>query len=109
MELRYHLDESVAVAVAEGLRSRGIDVTTSSQVGLIGATDESQLSFANIESRIIVSHDDDFLRLHHRGLRHSGIAYCRQGHRSVGQIILNLTWLARTNTINDMAGIVHFL
>ena len=46
MEIKYHLDESVANAVANGLKHRGIDVTTSKAAGLIGASDLEQLGFA---------------------------------------------------------------
>jgi hypothetical protein len=36
----FHLDENCHRAIAEGLRRRGIDVTTTPEVGLISATDE---------------------------------------------------------------------
>ncbi|MEG4518668.1 hypothetical protein [Microcoleus sp. AT9b-C3] len=39
--------------------------------------------------------DDDFLALHQRGLKHSGIVYCHQNSRSLGEIVrggLILIW-----------------
>ena len=33
--IRFHLDENVSNAIADGLRQRGIDVTTTSEAGLI--------------------------------------------------------------------------
>ena len=33
--IRFHLDENVPLAVAEGLRRRGVGVTTTSQAGLL--------------------------------------------------------------------------
>jgi len=51
--IRFHLDENVPSAVAEGLRRRGIDVTTTPDAGLMGATDEVQASFALAEGRVI--------------------------------------------------------
>ena len=36
MEIKYHLDESVAHAIANGLEHRGIDVSISLAAGLIG-------------------------------------------------------------------------
>ena len=36
-KIRFHLDENVSNAIAEGLRRRGIDVTTTSETGLIAA------------------------------------------------------------------------
>ncbi|MBV8677985.1 MAG: DUF5615 family PIN-like protein [Planctomycetaceae bacterium] len=44
--IRFHLDENCPTAIAEGLRRRGIDVTTTPEAGLIGATDEEQTAHA---------------------------------------------------------------
>jgi hypothetical protein len=46
MAIRFHLDEHVASAIAEGLRRRGIDVTTTADAGLLDAPDEDHLAFA---------------------------------------------------------------
>ncbi|CCI35971.1 MAG: DUF5615 family PIN-like protein [Microcystis sp.] len=43
------LDERVSQAIAKGLRVRGIDVTMSSEEGLIGASDEEQLAYALLQ------------------------------------------------------------
>jgi hypothetical protein len=50
--IRYDLDEHVDPAVAEGLRRRGIDATTTVGAGLTGATDEEQLGFATADRRV---------------------------------------------------------
>jgi predicted nuclease of predicted toxin-antitoxin system len=47
--IRFHLDEHCPTALAEGLRRRGIDVTTTPEAGLMQATDEEQLAFARRE------------------------------------------------------------
>jgi predicted nuclease of predicted toxin-antitoxin system len=52
------LDESVSNASAKGLRMRGIDVKMSSEEGLIGASDEEQLAYALLQSRVIFTFDD---------------------------------------------------
>ena len=82
--LRLHLDENVDHAVAQGLRLRGMDVTTTTDANLIGATDDQQLSFALRENRVIFTQDQDFLRHHQAGSEHAGIVYSRQGDRSDG-------------------------
>jgi hypothetical protein len=41
VRIRFHLDENVDSAVADGLRRRGVDVTMPNDVGLIGASDEA--------------------------------------------------------------------
>ena len=109
MQVRFHLDESVRNAVAAGLRSRGIDVTTPAEVGLLGASDEKHLVFARDQRRVVVTHDDDFLRLDHDGFHHAGVAYCHQQARAVGQVVLKLAWLWRSRTAEDMHGKVEFL
>lgn len=45
-EIRFHMDEQVDRAIAEALRRRGIDLTTTPEAGLLGAVDEEQLAFA---------------------------------------------------------------
>ena len=57
MEIRFHLDENVNGAIANGLRLRGIEVTTSNDVGLIGSSDESQLAFSRDNDRVLVTHE----------------------------------------------------
>jgi predicted nuclease of predicted toxin-antitoxin system len=74
--LRFHLDEHVSPAVAEGLRRRGIDVTLTHEVGLSGADDAEHIAFALQENRVIVTHDRDFPRWHSAGVKHAGIVYC---------------------------------
>lgn len=92
--IRFHLDEHVANAVAAGLRRLGIDVTTTHEAGLRGATDPEQLAYLNAEYRVIFTEDDDFLVLAHLGLTHPGIVYCKQNTRSIGEIVhgLELVW-----------------
>jgi hypothetical protein len=69
------------------LRLRGIDVSTSHEAGLIGAGDDEHLDFALTESRVIVTHDRHFPRLHASGQKHAGIAYCYQQKYSVGELV----------------------
>jgi hypothetical protein len=83
--IRFHLDEHVAHAVADGLRRLGIDVTTSTDANLLGASDAEQIAYGLAEGRIIFSQDDDLLALAAAGVRHAGLAYCHQTARSVGQ------------------------
>jgi hypothetical protein len=81
-------------AIAAGLRRRGIDVTTSPEVRLLGARDPIQLAYAHAEGRVLFTHDEDHLKLNAQGVEHSGIAYCHRLRRSIGEIIdgLALIW-----------------
>ena len=107
--IRFHLDEHVHPAIAAGLRHRGIDVTTTVDAGLSGAADENQLAFARTEDRVIVTHDDDFLALHARGVSHAGIAYCHQQSHSTGDLLRTLLLLYECLTAEEMQGRVEFL
>src|SRR5262249_32770819 len=89
--IRFHLDENCPQAIADGLRRRGIDVTTTPEVGLMSATDDEQTAYALAEGRGIFTQDKDFLRISAAGTPNAGIAYCRQGKRSIGAIIQGIT------------------
>ena len=107
--IRFHLDEHIAHALAAGLRQRGVDVTTTSEVGLGGSSDEEQLGFAASQARLIVTHDPDFLDFHKKGWSHFGIAYCDQGRRSLGDIIRTLVRLWEQFSAEDVRERVFFL
>ena len=107
--IRFHLDENVSNAVSEGLRRRGINVTTTPEVELMGATDEAQIAFALAQQRIIFTQDDDFLRLHQAKVAHPGIVYCHQGSRSIGEIIKALALIWEWVEPEDMVGQVEFI
>jgi predicted nuclease of predicted toxin-antitoxin system len=61
--LQFHLDESVDHAIARGLSQRGVDVTTSTDEALVGATDDTQFEHVIRAGRVLVTHDHDFLKL----------------------------------------------
>lgn len=66
---------------------RGVDVTTTAEVGLQDAPDDEQLEYLMQTGRVILTHDDDFLRIHSAGQSHPGIVYSKHGTRSIGDII----------------------
>jgi predicted nuclease of predicted toxin-antitoxin system len=107
--IRYHLDESVRNAIAVGLRSHGADVTTAAEVGLLGAADEDHIAYALSERRVIVTHDDDFLALAHRGVEHAGICYCHQQKCSIGEVLRTLLLVRECCSHDDMRGHIEFL
>ena len=107
--IKFHLDENVSNAVAEGLRRRGIDVTTTPEMSLMGVSDEAQVVFALAQQRTIFTQDDDFLRLHQTQIAHAGIIYCHQGSRSTGEIIRALALIWEWVESEDMVGQVEFI
>ncbi|MEM8640243.1 MAG: DUF5615 family PIN-like protein [Cyanobacteria bacterium P01_G01_bin.54] len=100
------MDENVNPAIAAGLRRAGIDVKTTQDAEYLGVDDRNQLMLARQEIRVIVTHDDDFLILASQGLEHAGIAYCRKGARSLGEIIHILVWVHPTFAHRDCVSLI---
>ena len=109
MPIRFHLDEHISAQVAAGLRRRNIDVTMTADAGLIGATDVAHIEFAASSGRVLVTQDDDFLRLHAKGVAHAGIVYCQQHSMSAGEILRRLILIHDLLSPEEMDGKVEFL
>ncbi|MCP4415011.1 MAG: hypothetical protein GY805_00210 [Chloroflexi bacterium] len=63
-DIRYQADEHISSAVIIGLQRRGIDMWSTPQAGLLGASDKAQLALATQHQRVVVTQDSDFLTLH---------------------------------------------
>lgn len=78
-QLRFYTDEHIDRVIVTQLRQRGFDVERCQDVGLRGATDELQLQYASEHNRVILTCDDDFLKLHDLWIdenrHHAGIAF----------------------------------
>ena len=108
MPIRFHLDEHVDPSIANGLRRRGIDVTTTVEAGLLGADDREQLSYALQEQRVIFSQDSDFADLAWSGIEHAGIVFCSAGRRTVGEIIQFLELVHEVYSSEEMMGRIEY-
>lgn len=106
--VRYYLDEHVAEAIATGLRNRGIDVLTLSEAGMLGASDREHFSYAHEEGLVLVTYDDDFLRLADQTEGHAGVVFAPQG-RSIGELVRGLTLIAEELEAEEVEGHVEFL
>jgi len=107
--IRFHLDEHVPHAVADGLRLLGIDVTTTAEASLLGAEDGDQIAYGLAQSRVIFTEDDDFLVLAAAGTLHAGLGYCHQNTRSIGQIIRALELIWEVYEPDEMNNRVEFI
>lgn len=74
----------------------------------VGVTDEEHLAFALAERRVVVTQDDDFLRLASPGKDHAGIIYAPQ-YTSIGDIIQGLVLIHQVLDAEDMIGNVEYL
>ena len=106
--VRYYVDEHVADAIVQGLRHRGVDVMTVTEVGMRGRDDPSQLEFALDLGRVIFTQDRDFLRLAAGGTSHAGVVYAPQG-TSVATIISGLLLIYNVLTAEEMSDCVEYI
>ena len=106
--IRWYTDEHISLAVAQGLRRRGVDVETTQEAGLLHASDEFQLAYATSRGRAVLTQDDDFLVLAAASSAHAGIVYAPQG-TSIGQLVRGLMLITEIYTAEDLMGRVEFL
>ena len=109
VEIRYYLDEHMDVAVAIGLRRRGVDVVTTVDAELMCASDPEQLQFAIAQQRVFVTRDRRILATAGHGVSHAGIVIARSERGAIGPTVLALTHLHRTVTCEEMMGRVEYL
>ena len=107
--IRFHLDEHVSHTIAHALRRRGVEVSTTTEAGLLGAEDEDQLAHTLLERRVLVTHDPDLIELAHRDQAHAGIAYCDQERRSLRSIVRSLLLIWEVLSPDEMEGHVEYL
>lgn len=107
--LRFHLDEHVPNAVANGLRRRGIDVTTTTDADLLNAADEEHLDYALAEQRVIFTNNRDFLRLAAAGMQHAGIVYAPPEKSRIGDVIRLLALLSELASPAEMANHIEYV
>ncbi len=107
-KLKFYTDENVPTAVVKGLQRREIDVLTAKMAIMLGASDEKHLLLATTQGRVIFTQDDDFLRLHARGMKHNGIVYAHQ-QTPIGNIISGLVLIYQALNRNDMKNHIEFL
>jgi predicted nuclease of predicted toxin-antitoxin system len=107
--IRFHLDENCPRAVASGLPRRGIEVTTTPDAGLLAASDEEQDAYALSQGRVLFTQDEHFLALHASKAWHPGLAYCKKGTRSIGEIIRGLVLIWEIYDPEEMENKVEYL
>ena len=107
MAIKFYTDEQVHPGVAKGLEQEGIDVLTSQQAGMLGVADKNHLEFATVQGRALITHDQDFLRLHAR-MSHRGIIYTHQ-RTPIGKVIKGLVEITKTMTEEEMANHIEYL
>lgn len=107
-EIRFYTDEHVPPTVVNGLRHRGVDVLTAQEAGMLSASDKEHLALSVSQGRVIFTQDDDFLRLHSKGMKHSGIVYAHQ-QTPISDIVRGLMLVYQVLDAVEMQNQVEFL
>jgi len=107
-----YLDEHVQVSLAEGLRTRGVDVMTTQEAGNYSLDDIGQFNFAAKEGRVLLSFNKGhFAKIHYewmeKGRPHAGIILSDQ--LTVGIIIRRLMRLYFSLSREDMQNRLEYL
>ena len=105
--VRFFTDEDIYAAIAPALRKAGLDAVSTPEVGRLGESDESQLTYAASEGRVLVTFNvAHFAALHAawmtEGHHHAGIAVSTQ--RPIGDLlrrIVNLTGASDAESMQD--------
>ena len=100
-DLKLFTDEHIHKPVVDQLDNRGIDIVRVEDIDWKGEADQSLLEYAVSEQRMLITGDDDFLRLHAEwksaGKQHHGIVYILPSVRHLPRdraisIIFNELW-----------------
>jgi predicted nuclease of predicted toxin-antitoxin system len=106
--IRFHLDEHVDPAIATALRRAGINATTTIEAGLRTKTDQAHLEYALTQQRVIVTRDQDFLRMVSGLSRHPGIVFY-SGNQSMREIIEGLILIHEVMTPEEITDSVEYI
>jgi predicted nuclease of predicted toxin-antitoxin system len=108
-----YTDENVPLAVVEELRRRGVDVLRCQEAGMMGKGDAEHLRLAASQKRVILTFDQDFLRLNKEfnttGESHAGIIFVTSVHLSVGSIVKPVFEIWQDIEAELMKNIVRFI
>ena len=111
--IRFYADENVDERIVRGLRLRGVDVMTVYEARMIGRSDEDQLTKATSDGRVLITTDQDFLRLDRQwsleGKAHAGIIFYSQYHTSVGTCIWRVKLITDLLTPEEMMNHLEFI
>jgi len=111
--LRIYTNENVHVAIADGLKLRGVDAWPARDCGNLGLSDEDQLEYAITQRAAVFTHDVDFLRLAtdwvEQQREHRGIIFSPEHSHGIGEAVRQLAELALFLEAEDMANRVEFL
>jgi predicted nuclease of predicted toxin-antitoxin system len=100
--IRFQLDEHLGNNIGEGLRRAGIEAMTAAGAGYRGLSDDHILARCRVNGAILVTFDDDYLRLHRDVTPNAGIVFCGRRTRTTSRIITALIRVHAERRPDDM-------
>lgn len=101
----YYFDENVARQIADGLRSRGIDVITAEEDGHRRTPDPIVMDRAFQLGRVLFSHDLDMVSIANQRIQDGelfiGLVYARQP-ASIGRCVTDLELVVHVMSEDEM-------
>jgi len=94
-EVTFYADENISKAIISGVRRRGVSIISTPEAKNLGISDEEHFKYAISNQYVLLTRDDDFLKLASLSEYHSGIAYARMGI-TVGQIVSTVLLISET-------------
>jgi hypothetical protein len=112
MMLPGYADENVNPRIVVGLRRHGMDMASVRERGEYGTDDETLLTNATAEGRLMLTTDIDFLRIHSQWMNarrsHAGIVFWAQS-LAIGRVIRRVLPFASQTAPADAVNIVKFI
>jgi hypothetical protein len=113
LSLKLYMDVHVPRATTLALRLRNVDALTAQEDGSATLDDGRLLLRATELNRVLVTQDNDLLREGTRMLRNSlefaGIIYAHQLRITIGQMVEDLDFIARTTSEDEWCNRIEFL
>jgi hypothetical protein len=109
----FYFDHQVKLAIAKGLRRRGVEAITAFEDGRNQQADESLLERCCELDRVLLTHDTDFLSIVHQwqdaGRDFPGVLFAEQMYVEIGWMTEYLEVVAKAALPNELRGNIMYI
>ena len=106
MSVPFYFDHNMQLAVVMALRVNGLDILTTREDGHDRQPDPQILDRAQALTRVVVTHDQDFLELAAKrsaaSIEFAGIVFCLLAKASIGELVADLALIAEATTYDEL-------
>lgn len=109
MPLAFCFDECVQVVIARQLKRHGIGAVTAHDLEELGDEDPNHLQRATDQNRVLVTYDDDFVKLARQINEHASIVFVPNIYRRIGIVVRELRKLQVMYSQPDLRNLLFYL